>query len=242
MSFCGAEATALTDTDLTATFGTLQSPGILPAESFTASSRDGNGLLKQDILSNYVLSLRTSGKIPMMPQITAQNRDKEGDIIEQFMKKDGQFIENIKNEYCFYNSRYRYSLRQLISKLQAGYNASSQQNTQLIQKYLQATQGLNQRLNDLSQIVNEIAKNRVETTRQKDSNINILNNELNSRSKKLIEQNKILSSEQATALLYKNMVDYSKEKTNNTDNLLSMYSFANIIIIGLLFYLYRSMS
>lgn len=68
----------------------------------------------------------------------------------------------------------------------------------------------------------------------------MLNSEIAARSEKLREQNKILSSEQATAVLYKDMVKYTKERADSANNLLTLYSFMNIVVLGLLVYLYRS--
>lgn len=242
MAFCGEQATALTDTDMRAAYGTLESPGILPAEGFPSASRTDRGLLKEDALRSFVTSQMSSGRIPRTPTFSTEKSEKEGDIIRDYMLKDQAFITGIKQEYCFYDSRYRYALRQLIAKIQEGYTAANQANQQIIQSYLQATQGLNQKLNDLTQIVNAISRLRTENTRNQNANINLLNQQLETRSSALLEQNKILSSEQANALLYKKMVDYSKERAESTNNLLSIYSFMNIVVVGLLFYLYRSAS
>lgn len=238
MSFCGELATALTDSDLNATFGSMEQPGLLPAEGFPPDRRDQRGLLKPDVLASAVTSFIAAGKIPKPPKIGEATPSST----EAYMKKDRAFVERLKQEYCFYDARYRYSLKQLIAKLQAGYTDANQQNAQLIQTYLKATQGLNQRLNDLTQLCNEISKQRLQSTRDQNSNINYLNSQLQERSQKLNEQNKILSSEQATALLYKDMVKYTKEKADSVNNLLSMYSFMNVVVLGLLVYLYRSAS
>jgi hypothetical protein len=237
MSFCQNSSQALTDSDLNATYGTMEHPGLIPQEGFPADQRDTSGLLKQDTLQSFISSQEASGKIPRPPKVNESTPDQ----IETYMKKDRIFVDSLAKEYCFYDVRYKYALRQLIEKLQQGYTDSSQQNSQLIQTYLKSTQALNQKLNDLTQLANGIAQSRLKNTKQQSDGINYLNAELAKRSKKLNEQNKILSSEQATALLYKDMVKYTKERADSTNNLLSMYSFMNIIVLGMLIYLYRSM-
>ena len=82
----------------------------------------------------------------------------------------------------------------------------------IIQKYLESSIALNMKLNDLSQLMNEITVRRLEETQDQNSEINGINQSLETRSKKLSEQYKILSSQQSTALLYKDMVKYSKER------------------------------
>ena len=57
---------------------------------------------------------------------------------------------------------------------------------------------------------------------------------------KLTEQNKIISSSEATTKLNKEMVKYTEEKGKYTDNLLKMYSVLNIVALGLLIYVYKS--
>jgi hypothetical protein len=234
MSFCGAEVTSLTDSDLKATYGSLTQPGLLPQEGFPSDARDERGILKDEFVKQTVKSLISSGKVP------ATTEKASDDTIKAYMAKDALFIESLKKEYCFYDARYRYALQQLIGKLQAGYTDTDKQKEQSIQNYLQVTQVLNQRLNDLTQITNEIKSVRILATKEQSSNINALNSKFASRSAKLAQQNKILSSQEATTLLYKDMVKYTKEKANSSNNLLSLYSFLNVVALGLLFYLYRS--
>jgi len=242
MPFCEAISTALTDTDMRAMYGTLESPSILPADGFPATSRNDRGLLTESALRSYLTSLMNSNRIPRTPTFSTTKSENEGQIISDYMTKDQAFLSAIKKEYCFYDARYRYALGKLIEKIQEGYTSANQANETIISSYLQSTQGLNQKLNDITQIVNGISKLRTENTKEQNANINLLNKELETRSTKLQEQNKILSSEQAKALLYKKMVDYSKERAESTNNLLSIYSFMNIVVLGLLFYLYRSAS
>lgn len=238
MSFCGQQtSTSLTDTDLKSMYGTTTSPGLLPADGFQPTDRDDKGLLKPDILKTTVASMTAAGKIPTPPPVSS-----ESSAIETYMKKNRQFTENLKAEYCFYDSRYKYAINQLFNKLKSGYSQTDLTNQTLIQTYLQASVALNMKLNDLSQIMNEVTKRRLEQSQEQNSEINNINKTLENRSSKLSEQYKILSSQQATALLYKDMVKYSKERADSSNNLLQLYSFMNVVMIGVLVYLYRSMS
>lgn len=240
MSFCGQIATSMTDTEINSSYGSLDRNGLLPDDGFPASQRDPRGLLNADVIKTFVATATAAGKIPRPPTIGTNGS--EGKQIDDYMAKDRVFIDGLKAEYCYYDSRYRYALTQLISKIQAGYTDTNQQNAQLIQTYLRATQSLNQKLNDLTQISNEITRSRLQFTQDQNVGINSLNTELASRSDRLKEQNKILSSQQATTILYKDMVKYTKERADSTNNLLSAYSFMNVVVLGLLFYLYRSAS
>jgi hypothetical protein len=238
MSFCGQQSsTPLTDSDLKAFYSTSTRPGLLPPNEFQQSDRDGNGLLKPEVLRTTVASMTSAGKIPNPPPATSTP-----EAIQTYMEKNREFINNLKEEYCFYNLRYKYALNQLFDKLKAGYTATDVTNQSLIQTYLESSIALNMKLNDLSQLMNEITKQRLEQTQNQNNEINTINASLSSRSTKLTEQYKILSSQQATALLYKDMVKYTKERADSTNNMLQLYSFMNIVMIGVLVYLYRSMS
>jgi len=217
-------------------YGTPTVPGLLPQNGFPQTDRDNRGLLKRDVLKTLISSMTAAGKIPKPPSVKSTPA-----TIETYMKKNREFIDRLKVEYCFYDSRYKYALNQLFNKLKAGYAQTDITNQSLIQKYLESSIALNMKLNDLSQLMNEITVRRLEETQDQNSEINGINQSLETRSKKLSEQYKILSSQQSTALLYKDMVKYSKERADSTNNILQLYSFMNIVMIGMLVYLYRSM-
>lgn len=238
MSFCGNNtSTSLTDSQLQESYGTTTAPGLLPSDGFPDSDRETTGLLKKQALTTFVASMTAANKIPTPPPVSSDSK-----AIETYMTKNRQFLDNTKAEYCFYDSRYKYALNQLFDKLKTGFSQTDQTNQTLIQKYLQASIALNKKLNDLSQIMNEITIRRLQQSQDQNSEINTINAQLETRSSKLSEQYKILSSQQATAVLYKDMVKYTKERADSTNNMLQLYSFMNIVMVGVLVYLYRSMS
>ena len=237
MSFCSNTNTVSTATQLTETYGSAEKQSILPLESFARTDRDVMGILKPDAVKLYVTNLLSQGKVPRAPAVTA-----ESSAVEAYMLNDNKFITAVKDEYCFYNSRYKYALNQLITQLQGGYITSNEAKKGIIQDYLEKSRGLNTKLNDITQIANEITRRRLESTQNQNTDINTMNNDLQSRSALLSEQNKVLSSEQATATLYKQMEKYTRERASATNNMLGLYSVMNIVMIGTLVYMYRSMS
>jgi hypothetical protein len=64
--------------------------------------------------------------------------------------------------------------------------------------------------------------------------------EIKKRESKLNNQNKILSSSDASENLAKRMVKYTEEKGRYNNNLLTLYSFLNVVALGLLVYVYKS--
>jgi hypothetical protein len=237
MSFCPDTNTVFTTDSLLQTYGSTTQQSILPLDGFTQTDRDTNGILKPDVIKQYVTSLLAQGKVPKAPAVTEESR-----AVEEYMAKDNRFITAVKEEYCFYNSRYKYALRQLITKLQEGYISSDAAKKMVVEDYLNKSRALNMKLNDITQIANEITRVRLQSTQNQNTDINTMNSDLQSRSALLSEQNKVLSSEQATATLYKQMEKYTRERASATNNMLGLYSVMNIVMIGTLFYMYRSMS
>ena len=56
------------------------------------------------------------------------------------------------------------------------------------------------------------------------------------------EQNKIISSTEGAIKIKKEMVKYTEEKARHSDNLLKLYGFLNIVVVGLLVYIYKASS
>jgi len=240
MAFCGAIPTSMTDTALQATFSSTNgSPSLMGSVQTASADRTERGLLTPEAVQAAVKDLKTKGLIPTPPTITSKSISETGPI-EAYMKQDREFVDGIKAEYCFYDGRYRYALQQLIKNLQVGYTDSNTTNQKAIQNYLKITQGLNRTLNDMTQLVSRITQQRQEDTKDQSTSINSLNQELVSRGKQLSSQNDILQKEQGAANLYKEMVKFTREKANYTNNMLALYSFLNITALGLLFYIYRS--
>lgn len=230
----------MTDTALQAPYtSTNGSPSLMGSANVASAERTERGLLTPTATLTAVKALKAQGLIPTPPTITSNSVSETGPI-EAYMKQDQDFVANLKAEYCYYDGRYRYALQQLIKGLQQGYTDSNTTNQQSIQNYLKLTQGLNRTLNDMTQLVNQITQQRRQETKDQSTSINSLNQELVSRGNQLGAQNDILQKEQGAANLYKEMVKFTREKANYTNNMLALYSFLNITALGLLFYIYRS--
>jgi vacuolar-type H+-ATPase catalytic subunit A/Vma1 len=230
MSFSCPTKTALTDSELGQTFGNGITPGLLPSTPTPSSERDTNGMLTDTAVKAIVASLKGSG---IIPTATTKNTD-------TYVSKQASLLKNIQSEYCFYDSRYKYSLQKLFDAIRQGYSTNTADNQTLIQKYLASTQALNQRLNDLTQIVNAVTDDMLSSSTNLAGEIRAFNNQISMQQKKLQEQNKIISSGEAATKLNKQMVRFTEEKARYSDNLLKLYSFLNIVALGLLVYVYKS--
>lgn len=219
--------TALTDSELSQTYGNGVTPGVLPDAPSGASDRDSTGMLKSSTVQSIVSSLQSSG---IIPTATGSNAS----------KKQSALLQNIQAEYCFYDARYKYSLEKLLDAINKGYVHNTGDAQASIQKYLASTQALNQRLNDLTQIINGITETMLSSTTELEADIKAYNKQIKEQQEKLAAQNKIISSGQAATKLNKQMVKFTEQKARYSNNLLSLYSFLNIVALGLLVYVYKS--
>lgn len=220
---------ALTDAELEQTYSGAK-PGILPSSQPSASDRESNGLLKAVAVKTIVENLKKSGVIPAP---TPTNT-------ESFFQKQKELLDNIKSEYCFYYSRYIYSLEKLFNAIRQGYLTNSAESQAAVNRYLASTQALNRKINDLIQIINGVTTELLASSTVMEKEIKAFDAEISRLQGKLQQQNKIISSSEAATKLNKEMVKYTEEKARYTDNLLKMYSVLNVVALGLLIYVYKS--
>jgi hypothetical protein len=223
--------TAITDSELNQVYSNKDKPGILPSASPSSSDRDGNGMLKDTAIKALIGSLKGSGIIP-----TATSKGNP----EEFMRKQEELLKNIEAEYCFYEARYKYSLEQLFKNINMGYMNNTGDVQGAIQTSLASTQALNQKLNDLTQIINGITEDMMSSTNSLEAETKALDAKMKEQKKKLDAQNKIISSNQAVTELNKQMVKFTEQKAKYSNNLLGLYSFLNVVALGLLIYVYKS--
>jgi hypothetical protein len=57
---------------------------------------------------------------------------------------------------------------------------------------------------------------------------------------KMESQGNMIRSNQASTTIQKEMVKYTEEKARYNDNLLKVYSFLNIVALGVLLYVYKA--
>jgi len=226
-SLC-ANQTSFTQSELNAPYSA--SPALLPSTVNGSSDREATGLLKDTVVSSIVTGHQRSGVIP---RPTPSNP-------EQYLTNQQTFIANVKVEYCYYESRYKYALNQLFTAIASGYPTSTPANKTTVETYLTMTQGFNKRLNDLAQIMNATVSVMMTTSADVDREITRYNNQIQEKQKKLDEQNRIITSNEAGMKIKKDMVKYTEEKARNTNNLLKMYCFLNIVTVGLLVYVYKA--
>lgn len=227
MAFTCPVESSLSPQQLTATFSGDNT--LLPS-SIQSADRDGNGMLKSSMLSDWLSRLESSGILPSAKTSTAPT----------YVSKVNALLSNAQKEYCFYDSRYRASLQYLFTGIRNAAQNNSAEAKQVIDTRLLTTQTLNRKVNDFIQIMNAITEKMMKSSSTLQQEISDFNTKLRSQRDKLEEQNTIIQSNEAAMRLEKEMVRYSEEKARYSDNLLKMYSFLNIIALGLLIYVYKA--
>lgn len=242
MSVCSTTTSITTDAQRDQAFPN----SVLPASGVQRSA-DGR-LLDSSLLTIYN-TLVSGGRLVSNDQYKAtltQIRDSAREVttqtLEQIHTKENNTMQAIKDEFCFNYVRYKYSLDQLFQLLTATSTAgtlTTQQQADLQARLNKAIE-FNNKLNDLIQITNYIARQRAIEMRAQNEEINSMNSNIESTFTVLRQHNNMLKQQDALASLRKRMVDFSQEKNLSASNLLSLYGFLNLVALGLLFYIYRT--
>ena len=145
------------------------------------------------------------------------------------------------SEFCFYHARYTYAIQKVVDSLrkEASPDALKTPPPRSV-FYLKHAQHLHQRLMDFIQTVQEITQALQNTSQPVDPAMVTFSRDLQNQQGKLEQQKKVIHSNQGPAALYKQMVRYSEEKTRHSDNLLHLYTFLNVVALGLLVYVYKA--
>lgn len=227
MSFSCPVESSLSPQQLTADF--TGEKRLLPS-SILPTDREGDGMLKSSMLADWVSRLEGANVIPSLKRTPPS----------AYTVKVTALLDTARQEYCFYESRYRASLTYLFTAIRNASSNPSAEAKQVVDNRLQTTQALNRKVNDLVQIMNTITDKMMKSSTTLQREIAEFNKKLREQRDKLEEQNRIIQSNEAGMKLQKEMVKYSEEKARYSDNLLKMYSFLNIVALGLLIYVYKA--
>lgn len=249
MPFCSAGNSSYTDTELQAIYTSQNTanPTIISAVEGNPRTRNEDGYLISDSISEIITRMISLNLIPMPAVSTSPGRAITDAERTNYQTKDTSFKTNAINEFCFYIQRYKYIQNKLIILL----NSPTPQTAEF-NRYLDIATIIKRRLYDIIYIIEGVKNRRDDTNDSINSMLTNMKNELNlisSPSNTNIANNgSSISTTTATTTvgedvenIRREMMKYSKEKVRATDNLLSLYGFMNILAIGMLVYVYRSM-
>lgn len=217
-----AETAAFTLTDTTA----ADTNTMLPTNS---PERGADGNMTEAALQTHIDALIAENKLQHAPPTTA-----DGETIHAYLTADEAALQALQAEYCYYSVRYKYAIERIIEEAPKPQTGSQPAGP----SWLSAARLLNQRITDILAIMRALATQRL--TYGSFSNTTALNAALAVRMKILSEQGNDLANPNANTALYKKMVDYTKQKGKANGNLVLLYTFMNLIALGMLFYVYRA--
>ncbi len=221
LSCPAATTTAFTLTEANAAYTT----SMLPTSTV---ARNADNTMTDAALQTHIEALKTANKLQAAPPTTADSQ-----TIHTYLAADETAMQELQTEYCYYTVRYTYVIQKLI-ELSATASASAAAGAD----WLTAARLLNQRLLDCISIMRHLTTQRL--TYGSSANTIALNASLAVRMKALSEQGNDLASPNANTALYKKMVEYTKQKGKANGNLVLLYTFMNLIALGMLFYVYRA--
>ena len=185
-------------------------------------------------LAAHVENLQGSGVLARRPEVKVGAGYETN--MDELIKLDADLFGRLNKEYCYYEQRYRYSLKQFLSKA----TSRVQSDNAAAQIGLQNTKLLNQRLNSVLETMNYLAASRVDMVNQNKESINNYNKNINEKLAALKTTYDMLSKNNAIVRTQKEAVRYTEEKNNFTANQISVWAALNVLALATIFYVYRN--
>ena len=149
---------------------------------------------------------------------------------------------SLQYEFCFYARLYAILIKDYVKlqKTAIGGAFTLDKQTDEIRKVVNALNAVNLRMIDLTTITNNVNELQRTAIGEMNTEVNQFMKSIQDASGKLDENAKALTSNDVKSKLRTRMLEYSEEKNAYANQLLGLYGFANLIALGLLFYIYRS--
>jgi hypothetical protein len=233
MATCPPGKKSFSDQELDAPYA---GDSILTGANFRYSSE---GIIDQTSMRAYLEYLtNTKKRLPKAPSLT-ESVNGSFDPVKDYVTKRRAFLDEVRAEFCHNDAKYKFALDKFMDAIVNGSNSSAQTSGD-VRKYMNYAHKYNKNLNDIIQIVQALNQHTYEAARSKDSEAQQLNTQLTSRYSKIQAEMKFLNESASDEDLRKRMVTYTQEKARATDNLLSLYTFLNVVALGVLIYVYKS--
>lgn len=201
-----------------------------------------------DLQSSFYNSLKTTvipgstaTNIPGSPQTDnyiIKDMKFEGSTIRYSITLD--FLYSLKYEYCYWASLLKVLIGNLFSVFSNTSFANADAKNAVILKFINAAVSVNYRLNDLSDIMTYISGQQKTELSTTIGEVNTATAKIANSQTSINQAVNALSKTDGLSKLRSRMVEYNEEKNNYASALLSLYGFANLVAIGLLFYIYKS--
>jgi hypothetical protein len=243
------------------TGGTSTNKGLLGNyTTSTATTVDPNAYMTFDVLNNtndasdhtsraYWLQQRYSallaaGVIPTNPALTTvQNNLNSGpntqNPVSTYNTAVANFLQVVGAEFCYYQTNYFNALNQFLYAYATA--SSSGAGAINIPDFQQTALILNQKVNTMIILINYLANKNVANLRILQGQLNAQNGAISTSTASLLEQGQILSDNNNSNKIYRQMVEYTEEKNRANKNLLAVYFTLNVVAIACLFIAARTL-
>jgi hypothetical protein len=162
-----------------------------------------------------------------------------GQVTEGKQSVSMDLLYSLKYEFCFWIKAYKIILGDYITTTNATSLTDAVKNSRTRQ-IINQMNSINLRLSDLTMIAGHIGTQQTTAIAGMNSTVNEYITSITTHTSTLQQQSNLLSSSDVKSKLRSRMLEYSDEKNAYANQLLATYGFANLIALGLLFYIYRS--
>jgi len=146
---------------------------------------------------------------------------------------------SLKYEFCYWAKAYKIVLGDYIT-VQNSTSLSTTNKTEMSRQIINQLNSINLRLSDLTMIAGYIGTKQSTDISGLNTNVNTYITDITTQTSSLQAQSSMLSSSDVKSKLRSRMLQYTEEKNAYANQLLATYGCANLIALGLLFYIYRS--
>jgi hypothetical protein len=226
---CTGTTPTCTNTELITAYPSTILPSSLPIIS--------GDILAADTVTSIVNGLYSSGKLPAIPALESA-LNKSMDEITTYNNSMLTFFTNLQEEYNYYYARYVFQLNRVLTIYIDPNNASVVGLNK--DTLINSARGFNIKLNALMQIAQKVGSNTYSNSSDIQTKISTINSDLNAKAQSIKNQSTLINSNMSNMDIKKQMVEYTREKSKVTDNLLSLYFVLNAFAIGALIYVYKA--
>lgn len=190
-------------------------------------SRGADGTLTGAATKAYISRLRAEKLIPEDVAVDA--------VTAEFAANDETALKAIRDEYCYIRARYEYSVRRFV---EGAFSAGSGSTVTNYDTWLDAARTLVIQLVDMLTLIAALKDERA--TKYASQSAAAEAAAATTKISTLLSQKKDLTDPESAKKLYSKMVEYTTEKAKANGNLIALYSFLNLVALGMLFYIYRA--
>lgn len=200
---------------------------------------------KDTIYTSYLLDKDVPNAVPATKIISSTSTLQTaltGSVDTKKVSVSYDLLYSLKYEFCFYLSVYKILLSDYITLQNTAISTTYTQDMKNaeIMKVVNNLSATRLRLNDIIEIASYIGTKQTAEMSGMSANINQFLQSTSETVTALDANASVLRNNNKDANLRMRQLDYSEEKNAYANQLLAMYGFANLIALGLLFYIYKS--